>query len=131
MGLIPRLDLGGRAPHRSPASPSPGWVAFLGVADDLHAIALGYAIASLGFGLFRPGTTAGTSLAVTRAEQGQAGRAASVAPASSMPPLLGVWLYNQQSWLGFGLIVGICLAVFCLRSRRTLQRDSVLTAERI
>lgn len=44
----------------------------LAIAGDLHLIALGYAIASLGFGLFRPGTTAGTSLAVTRAEQGQA-----------------------------------------------------------
>ncbi|MEQ8826233.1 MAG: hypothetical protein RIC82_00450, partial [Parvibaculum sp.] len=84
-------------------------------------------IASLGFGLFRPGTTSGTSLAVTRAEQGQAsGIVASLAGASYIyAPALGVWLYNHSDWLGFGLIVALCLGVlmhgwFALQSDRDL-----------
>ena len=104
---------------------------YLGVADDLHAIALAYAIASLGFGLFRPGNTAGTSLAVTRSEQGQAsGVTASVAGASFIyAPALGVWLYGHSDWLGFGLIAALCLIVF-VYGWQSLQADSKLTRER-
>ncbi|QZD90320.1 MFS transporter [Qipengyuania aurantiaca] len=130
-GLIPRLDLGPRAATLSGITIAGAGVAYLGVADNLHAIALAYAIASLGFGLFRPGSTAGTSLAVTRAEQGQAsGITASVAGASFIyAPALGVWLYGHSDWLGFGLIVALCLAVV-LYGWRALQRDSTLTRER-
>ncbi len=106
-------------------------VAMLGAAQNLHSIALGYAIASLGFGLFRPGTTAGTSLAVSRAEQGRAsGVTASVAGASFIyAPALGVFLYNTSDWLGFGLILLLCLAVFVI-GLRTLQADEKLTQDR-
>ena len=131
-GLIPRLDLGPRAASLWGIAIAGLGTVVLGLGQNLHAIALGYSIASLGFGLFRPGNTSGTSLAVTRAEQGQAGGVtASVAGASFIyAPALGVWLYNHSDWLGFGLIVGICLVVFAY-GWRTLQRDSVLTAERI
>ena len=71
-GLIPRFDLGPRAATLWGIAAAAVGTVILSVAGDLHLIALGYAIASLGVGLFRPGTTAGTSLAVTRAEQGQA-----------------------------------------------------------
>jgi predicted MFS family arabinose efflux permease len=105
--------------------------ALLGMAGDLHMIALGYAIASLGFGLFRPGTTAGTSLAVTRAEQGQAsGIVASVAGACFIfAPALGVWLYGISDWLGFGLIIGLCVALAMIGAR-SLQSDHELTEDR-
>ena len=131
-GLIPRLDLGPRAASLWGIAIAGLGTIVLGLGQNLHAIALGYSIASLGFGLFRPGNTSGTSLAVTRAEQGQAGGVtASVAGASFIyAPALGVWLYNHSDWLGFGLIVGICLVVFAY-GWRALQRDSVLTAERI
>ena len=103
-------------------------VVYLAVADDLHSIALAYAIASLGFGLFRPGSTAGTSLAVTRSEQGQAsGITASVAGASFIyAPALGVWLYGHSDWLGFGLIAALCSAVL-IYGWNALQKDSALT----
>lgn len=106
-------------------------VAMLGIADDLHLIALSFAIASLGFGLFRPGSTSGTSLAVTRAEQGQAGGiTASVAGASYVfAPALGVWLYGHSDWLGFGLIVALCAAVL-IYGWVALQADDDLTGER-
>ncbi|MBX7493846.1 MFS transporter [Qipengyuania sp. 1NDW9] len=130
-GIIPRFDLGPRAATLSGIAIAGAGVAYLGVAENLHAIALAYAIASLGFGLFRPGTTAGTSLAVTRAEQGQAsGIVASVAGASFIyAPALGVWLYGHSDWLGFGLIVALCLAVFAY-GWFALQADSTLTRDR-
>lgn len=130
-GLIPRFNLGPRAATLSGIATAAFGVVILGSAQQLHTIALGYSIASLGFGLFRPGTTAGTSLAVTRAEQGQAsGIVASVAGASFIyAPALGVLLYNLSDWLGFGLIIVLCLAVLAT-GWRTLQADSELTRDR-
>lgn len=130
-GLIPRFDLGPRAATLWGIATAAFGTAVLAVAGDLHLIALGYAIASLGFGLFRPGTTAGTSLAVTRAEQGQAsGIVASLAGASYIyAPALGVWLYGRSDWLGFGLIVALCLVVLG-HGWFKLQADKDLTRER-
>lgn len=127
-GLIPRFDLGPRAATLWGIATAACGTMVLAVAGDLHLIALGYAIASLGFGLFRPGTTAGTSLAVTRAEQGQAsGIVASLAGASYIyAPALGVWLYGHSNWLGFGLIVALCAAVL-LHGWTSLQADRELT----
>ncbi|MCZ8370251.1 MAG: MFS transporter [Porphyrobacter sp.] len=130
-GLIPRFDLGPRAATLWGITAAAVGTAILAVAGDLHLIALGYAVASLGFGLFRPGTTAGTSLAVTRAEQGQAsGIVASLAGASYIyAPALGVWLYGQSDWLGFGLIVALC-AVVLVHGWLRLQSDRDLTKDR-
>jgi len=130
-GIIPRFNLGPRAATLSGILVAAVGTAMLGAAGDLHMIALGYAMASLGFGLFRPGTTAGTSLAVTRAEQGQAsGVVASVAGASFIyAPALGVFLYNVSDWLGFGLIIALCLIVFAL-GWRGLGSDAAVTTER-
>ncbi|MEQ5789131.1 MFS transporter [Erythrobacter sp. NFXS35] len=130
-GLIPRFDLGPRAATLWGIATAALGTAVLAVAGDLHLIALGYAIASLGFGLFRPGTTAGTSLAVTRAEQGQAsGIVASLAGASYIyAPALGVWLYGHSDWLGFGLIIALCAAVLA-HGWFALQADQDLTRER-
>jgi MFS family permease len=130
-GLIPRFDLGPRAATLWGIVTAALGTVLLGVASDLHMIALGYAIASLGFGLFRPGTTAGTSLAVSRAEQGQAsGIVASLAGASYIyAPALGVWLYGHSDWLGFGLIVALCAAVLA-HGWFALQADEDLTRER-
>jgi MFS family permease len=126
-GLIPRFDLGPRAATLWGIAAAAIGTAILGMAGDLHLIALGYAIASLGFGLFRPGTTAGTSLAVTRAEQGQAsGIVASLAGASYIyAPALGVWLYGTSDWLGFGLIIALCGAVL-VHGWVSLQADREL-----
>lgn len=130
-GLIPRFNLGPRAATLWGITAAAIGTILLAIAGDLHLIALGYAIASLGFGLFRPGTTSGTSLAVTRAEQGQAsGIVASLAGASYIyAPALGVWLYGHSDWLGFGLIVALCLIVL-VHGWLRLQPDALLTAER-
>lgn len=130
-GIIPRFSLGPRAASLSGLLIAAAGTALLGVAGNIHMIALGYAIASLGFGLFRPGTTAGTSLAVSRAEQGQAsGIVASLAGASFIyAPALGVFLYGRSDWLGFGLIVALCLGAFA-HGWRAMQPDTILTRER-
>ncbi|WP_394269467.1 MFS transporter [Qipengyuania sp.] len=130
-GLIPRFELGPRAATLWGIAIAGIGVALLAIADDMHFIALSFAIASLGFGLFRPGSTSGTSLAVTRAEQGQAsGITASVAGASYIyAPALGVWLYNHSDWVGFGLIVSLC-AIVLVYGWLTLQSDARLTGER-
>ncbi len=127
-GLIPRFDLGPRAATLWGIGTAALGTIVLGFGDSLHSIALGYAIASFGFGLFRPGTTAGTSLAVSRAEQGQAsGIVASLAGASYIyAPALGVWLYGLSDWLGFGLIVALCAGVL-VHGWFALQADRELT----
>jgi predicted MFS family arabinose efflux permease len=106
-------------------------VVIFGLGQNLHAISLGYAIASLGFGLFRPGFTAGTSLAVTRAEQGEAsGAVASINGAAFIfAPALGVLLYNWHEWVSFGIIVALCLAVFVIGST-SLTADEETTKDR-
>ena len=130
-GLIPRLDLGPRAASLWGIAIAAVGTVVLGLGQTIHTIALGYSIASLGFGLFRPGNTSGTSLAVSRAEQGQAGGVtASVAGASFIyAPALGVWLSNHSDWLGFGLIVSLCAIVFAY-GWLALQPDAALTSER-
>ncbi|MEO0643767.1 MAG: MFS transporter [Pseudomonadota bacterium] len=129
-GLIPRFNLGPRSATLSGILTAGLGTAVLGAAGDLHTIALGYAIAALGFGLFRPGTTSGTSLAVTRAEQGQAsGITASVAGASFIyAPAVGVWLYNFDARLAFGLIIALCLCVAVI-GWRGLASDTEMTRE--
>ncbi len=85
----------------------------------LHSIMIGYAVASLGFGLYRPGFTAGSSLAVSRAEQGAvAGMVASVNGAAYViAPALGVWIYNLHSgWLFAGEIALCLLLALWMRS---------------
>ena len=115
-GIIPLWKLGPRASALWGVSLAAMGVALLAVAQDLHAITIGTAIACLGFGLFRPGFTAGASLAVSRAEQGQsAGIVASVNGAAYIvAPAVGVWLYGHSSWIGFAVIELLCLAVLVL-----------------
>lgn len=130
-GLIPNLNLGPRTSLLSGMALSLVGTAFFAFAYDLHTIAFGFAIASLGFGLYRPGFTSGASLAVTRAEQGQvSGIVASLNGAAYIfAPALGVWLYNHHEWLGFAVIGGLCAAVLGW-GWRALEHDSVLEAPR-
>ncbi len=103
----------------------------LSVADDIHSIALGMILASLGFGMFRPGFTAGASLAVGRAEQGQsAGIVASVNGAAYIfAPAIGVWLYGHSPWIGFAAIELLCISVIVL-GLRTMTRDDEMLGQK-
>lgn len=129
-GLIPLLHLGPRASTLWGMALAAAGTAFLSVAADLHSIAIAFALGSVGFGLFRPGFTAGASLAVTRPEQGQAaGIVASVNGAGYIvAPAIGVWLYGHSPWIGFAAIELLCLAVFAL-GWRSMASDDELTGE--
>lgn len=130
-GIIPLWKLGPRASALWGVSLAALGVALLAVARDLHAITIGTAIACLGFGLFRPGFTAGASLAVSRAEQGQsAGIVASVNGAAYIvAPAVGVWLYGHSSWIGFAVIELLCLGVLVL-GLKSMGRDEDLVERR-
>lgn len=128
-GIIPRLHLGPRSATLSGVALAAVGTLILAVEQDLHGIAFGYAIASLGFGLFRPGFTAGASLAVTRAEQGEvSGIVASITGAAYVfAPALGVWLYGHSDWLAFASIIALCTAVF-VTGWRGLATDAAATS---
>lgn len=115
-GLIPLLHMGPRNSCLWGISIASAGAALLALATDLYSIALGFSLASLGFGLFRPGFTAGTSLAVSRVEQGQsAGIVASINGAAYiLAPAAGVWLYGHSTWAGFVAIELLCIGVFVL-----------------
>lgn len=115
-GLIPTLKM-------SPRSATI-WGCFLGalgvfmvsLSSSLMAITLGFALAALGFGLFRPGFTSGSSLAVSPEEQGQvAGIVASVNGAAYIfAPALGVYLYTIAPMAGFALTISLALIALVL-----------------
>ena len=128
-GLIPTLKMGPRSATLWGVTLAFIGTLVVGAASDLHAIALGVSVASLGFGLFRPGFTSGASLAVNRSEQGQIGGVvASVNGAAYIfAPSIGVLIYGWQPWLAFGIIAAFC-AVVALIGWRSLESDEVLEA---
>jgi hypothetical protein len=79
-------------------------------AENLYGITLAFAVASLGFGLTRPGFTGGASLAVPLAEQG--GVAGVITSANGISyiaaPALGMALYGLDPNLPFGLSALLC-----------------------
>ena len=130
-GLIPNLNMGPRTSLLAGMALALVGTACFAFAYDLHTIALGFAIASLGFGLYRPGFTSGASLAVSRAEQGQVGGiVASLNGASYIfAPALGVWLYNHHEAIAFAAIGALCAAVLGW-GWRALESDAALEASR-
>lgn len=115
-GLIPTLALGPRTSTLWGMGLCCAGVVPMALGRDLHTIATGFAICSLGFGLFRPGFTSGASLAVTRAEQGQsAGIVAAVnGSAYIVTPAIGVFLYNHSAWLAWALVEALALGVLVI-----------------
>jgi MFS family permease len=115
-GLIPMLALGPRMSTMLGMGLVVAGVVPVALGRDLQAIATGFAICSVGFGLFRPGFTAGASLAVGLAEQGQsAGIVAAVnGSAYIVSPAIGVWLYNRSHWMVWAVVEALALSVLVL-----------------
>lgn len=110
-GLIPLLKPGPRMAVLSGSMLAAVGIMIVGLSGDLHGITIGFALASLGFGLFRPGFTAGASLSVPRRDQGSvAGMTASInGSAYIISPALGVLIYGWHATWSFGL-----MALFCV-----------------
>lgn len=113
-GLIPLLQMGPRISILWGMILGALGCLIIGLSHDLYGIIIGFAVASLGFGLFRPGFTAGASLAVRRSEQnGVAGIVASVnGMAFIASPALGVLLYTYAGPLPFWLAIIVCVFLF-------------------
>jgi len=91
-----------------------------GLAASMYGITLGFAIASAGFGLFRPGFTSGASLAVRPDEQNAvAGMVTSVnGVAYIAAPAVGVLLYGVWMPLPFlGVAVVLLMLAVWVRVR--------------
>lgn len=109
-GLIPLLKMSARTAVLFGAALGGVGAVVTGLSQDLHGIIIGFALASLGFGLFRPGFTAGASLSVPRRDQGGvAGMTASInGSAYIVSPAIGVLLYNWHPMVAYGLMAGFC-----------------------
>ncbi|UZK65273.1 MFS transporter [Sphingomonas sp. M1-B02] len=95
-GMIPLLNLKPRALVLVGVAVSAVGCIATGTATSLYGIALGYSLASLGFGFVRPGFTAGSSLAVGPEAQGSvAGKVTSINGAAFvLGPSIGIALYE-------------------------------------
>ena len=113
-GLIPILHIGARNCILFGMAFIAAGSLMLGASESLYTIAAGFGVASLGFALFRPGFTAGASLAVEPEDQGAvAGMVASINGAAFvLGPSVGVYIYNQNAWALFGLAAALAVAVF-------------------
>ena len=120
-GLIPILSLAPRSSVLLGSVLALIGVILTGASYDFYGISTGFAIASLGFGLFRPGFTAGASLAVRRHEQGDvAGKIASISGAAYIfAPAIGVALFNWWEPATFAL-TGAALLFLIVWGRRAL-----------
>jgi MFS family permease len=83
----------------------------VGIADGMYGLAMSFALASLGFGFYRPGFTSGASLSVELSEQNAA--AGMVTSVNGIPyiagPALGVALYGIWMPLPFILTGAVML----------------------
>ncbi|MBA3511688.1 MAG: MFS transporter [Sphingomonas sp.] len=116
-GLIPRLNASPRGLILWGALIAAVGLAGTMLATDLYGITIGFALASMGFGLTRPGFTGGASLAVPLAEQGSVAGVITAANGISFvaAPAIGMALYAIDPHSPFAvsalLLVGLAIAI--------------------
>lgn len=109
-GLIPLLNLDPRRLVLVGLGAAALGTLATGFATSLYGIAMGFALASAGFGFTRPGFTAGSSLAVGPGGQGSvAGKVTSINGASFvLGPSIGVGLYEIAKPLPYTVAAAAC-----------------------
>ena len=124
-GLIPRLKAGPRALILWGSAIAAAGLAATMLAEDLYGITIGFALASVGFGLTRPGFTAGASLAVPLAEQGAVAGVITAANGISFvaAPAIGIGLYTLEPNLPFAASA-ILLLLLVLSGRMRLEKSA-------
>jgi MFS family permease len=112
-GLIPRLALSPRALILWGSLVAAIGLVGTMLAPDLYGIVLGFSVASLGFGLTRPGFTGGASLAVSLGEQGGVAGVITAANGISFvaAPGLGMLLYAADPHLPFAVSALLLVAL--------------------
>jgi MFS family permease len=120
-GLIPRLGIGPRALIVWGSLIAAVGLVGTMLAQNLYGITLGFAVASLGFGMTRPGFTAGASLAVPLAQQGAVAGVITAANGMSWvaAPALGMAIYLIDPNLPFA-VSALVLIALALWTRRGL-----------
>ena len=118
-GLIPRLAAGPRALLIWGSLIAATGLVGTMIASDLFGITIGFSVASLGFGLTRPGFTAGASLAVPLAEQGGVAGVITAANGISFiaAPALGMALYAVEPNLPFAVSAALLMLLSWLSRR--------------
>lgn len=101
-------------------------VAGIAFAPDFHALVLAFAVASAGFGFARPGFTAGSSLAVSRHEQGGVAGAVTAVNGACfiLAPAIGIGLYELKPELPYWLSALGLLALAAYAWSNPLLRQS-------
>lgn len=122
-GMIPRLGAGPRSLMIWGSVVAAVGLVGTMLAQDLYGITVGFALASLGFGMTRPAFTGGASLAVPLAEQGAVAGVITAANGIAFiaAPALGMALYAVEPSLPFGLSA-LLLLVLAWRSRSLGRR---------
>jgi MFS family permease len=116
--LIPQLRLTPPALMRWGTLIAATGTAGIALAGSLYALVIAFALMSLGYGLARPGFTAGASLAVSRAEQGGVAGAVTSVNGSCFifAPAIGIGLYqigpSVTYWLGAAALAMLAVYAF-------------------
>jgi MFS family permease len=117
-GLIPQLGLTPPTLMRWGTVIAGLGTAGVALASSFHALVIAFAFMSLGYGLARPGFTAGASLAVSRSEQGGVAGAVTSVNGSCFifAPAMGIGLYQLAHtlpyWLGASALFALTLYAF-------------------
>lgn len=120
-GLIPRLGASPKSLILWGALVAAVGLLWTMIATDLYGITIGFALASTGFGLTRPGFTGGASLAVPLAEQGGVAGVITAANGISFvaAPALGMALYAIDPRIPFAVSAALLLGL-AIHGRRRL-----------
>ena len=120
-GLIPMLRMTPPMLLRGGTLIAAIGTAGVALASDFYAVVVAFALASLGYGLARPGFTAGASLAVGRSEQGGVAGAVTSVNGSCfvLAPAIGIGLYQFAPHLPYSLGAGALtlLFIYCLTNK--------------
>jgi MFS family permease len=122
-GLIPRINASPRGLILWGALIAAAGLTGTMLATDLYGITIGFALASTGFGLTRPGFTGGASLAVPLAEQGAVAGVITAANGISFvaAPAIGMALYAVDPRIPFAASALLLIAL-AVAGRRGLSR---------
>jgi hypothetical protein len=126
--LIPRLGLSPRQLVVWGSLVAAAGAGLTGIGQGVYLLMIGFALASLGFGLFRPGFTSGASLAVGADEQNEvAGQVTSVNGVAYVAgPALGVGLYWVSLPLPFAATALLMVALAAWTARRITPSDRAI-----
>ncbi len=121
-GLIPRINASPRRLILWGALIAAAGLTGTMLANDLYGITVGFALASTGFGLTRPGFTGGASLAVPLAEQGAVAGVITAANGISFvaAPAIGMALYAIDPRIPFAASA-LLLVALAVAGRRGLS----------